>query len=87
MDDKRIPWSAEEFAPEVVAGIVPDGLNEYMYPDYPDLPYPDAINEVTWYHDPLVTNDEPNPMENSWDLEDPENPWKVPYGPHYPPTC
>lgn len=87
MDDKRIPWNAEEFTPEIVAGIMPDGLNEYTHPDYPDLPYPDTINDVTWYRDPLINNDEPNPNEHYWDPEDPEHPWNMPFGPNYPPTC
>ena len=87
MDDKRIPWNAEDFTPEIMAGIIPDGMNEYLHPDYPDLPYPDAINNATWYQDPLVSNDEPDPLDNSWDLEDPEHPWKTPYDPQYPPTC
>jgi hypothetical protein len=86
MDEKRIPWNPEEFTPEIVAGIMPDGLNEYMHPDYPDLPYPDAINNVTWYKDPLITNDEPAPWQNYWEPEDPEHPWDIPYGSHYPPT-
>ncbi|MGI6343959.1 MAG: hypothetical protein ACOX18_02690 [Bacillota bacterium] len=84
MADKRIPWRSWEFAPEVVAGMIPDGLNEFMYPDYPDLPYPDAIDDITWYRDPLVNNDEPSP-EAYWVPEDPESPWQLPYGPTYPP--
>ncbi len=89
MAEKRIPWRPQEATPEIISGMMPDGVyhdvNEYTHPDYPDLPYPEAINDVTWYKDPLVSNDEPSPYD-CWEPEDPEHPWKVPYGPHYPPT-
>ncbi|NLY54269.1 MAG: hypothetical protein GX060_06605 [Firmicutes bacterium] len=86
MADKRIPWNSHEFTPEIVAGIVPDGMNEFIHPDYPDLPYPDEITDITWYQDPLVNNDEPNPDPDLDWLPDSDNPWLYPYGPHCPPT-
>lgn len=86
MADKRIPWHAHEFTPEIMAGLIPDGMNEYLHPNYPDLPYPDAIENVTWYRDPLVYNDEPAPWpEPSWAPDNPENPWLYDYGPYYDP--
>lgn len=86
MADKRIPWHAHEFTPEVVSGIIPDGMNEFIYPDYPDLPYPDGVNDVTWYRDPLINNDEPDPRLNSDWAPVEDNSWLFPYGPHYPPS-
>lgn len=88
VEKHRIPWHPHEYTPEIISGLVPDGVcpdsvDQYSNPEYPDLPFPDAINDVTWYKDPLVSNDEPNPYEH-WEPEDSEHPWYV-YGPHYPP--
>lgn len=84
MADKRIPWRSEEFTPEIVAGLIPDGMNEFQHPEYPDLPYPDGITDSTWYHDPLINSDEPSPHPESSRPGDPDA-WLFPYGPHFPP--
>ncbi|HHW99574.1 MAG TPA: hypothetical protein GX738_08120 [Firmicutes bacterium] len=87
MADKRIPWRSQEFTPEVVSGLIPDGMNEFLHPDYPDLPYPDGINDVTWYRDPLVNNDEPGPNPDAHWPPGEADAWLFPYDPYYPPTA
>lgn len=85
MADKRIPWRSHEFTPEMISGAIPDGMNEFVHPNYPDLPYPDGITDPTWYRDPLVNNDEPNPNpDTDWPPGDADN-WL--YGPYFPPTA
>lgn len=85
MATKRIPWRSEEFMPELVAGLIPEGMNEFTHPNYPDLPYPDGVNDATWYRDPLVNSDEPAPVSHeAWPTVE-DSGWLFPYGPHYPP--
>jgi len=81
--ERRIPYTSEELTPEQLVGLVPDGnyqgINEYTYPDYPDLPYPNTIDKWDYNNDPLIYNDELAPRQDVWDPEDPHSPWKEPH--------
>ena len=82
--DKRIPWRSQKFTPDMVSGLIPEGMNEFMYPDYPDLPYPDGTN-ITWHRDPLVSDEEQDPYrDNTWPPS--EDPWVFPPEPQQPPV-
>lgn len=67
-------------------GYVPDGqygVNEFVYPDYPDLPYPDTLERWGYQYDPVLQDDGQNPRQTVWDPEDPHSPWHDPFFPHY----
>ena len=79
----RIPFGPEEFNPELMQGFVPDGqhqgVDEFAYPDYPGLPYPNTVERWDYNNDPLIHNDELTQSQEVWDPEDPHAPWREPH--------
>lgn len=82
-EKRRIPYSPEELTPDQVHGLIPDGqyqgMNEFTYPDYPDLPYPDTVERWDYNKDPLIQNEEVASNQEVWDPEDPHAPWREPH--------
>ncbi len=83
MSMERIPTKPYEFAPDQVYGMFPDGedqvMNEYLYPDYPDLPSPEPENRWEHNNDPLLHDEESGLRQEAWSPEDPLSPWREPY--------
>lgn len=88
MDDKRrLSHHPDEHRTDPIEGLTNDryyqGVDEFTYPDYPDLPYPDSLERWDYNGDPLIQNDEPAPRQEAWDPEDPHAPWREPYIPQH----